>query len=42
MDARGFGSGPRSTYRPVTWAALDAIAAGAATIILVAALLASR
>jgi energy-coupling factor transport system permease protein len=42
MDARGFGSGPRSTYRPVTWAALDAIAAGAATIILVAALLASH
>lgn len=42
MDARGFGSGPRSTYRRVTWAALDAIAAGAAAFILVVALVVSR
>jgi energy-coupling factor transporter transmembrane protein EcfT len=42
MDARGFGSGPRSTYRPVAWALLDAVVAGAALGILVAALVASR
>ena len=42
MDARGFGSGPRSTYRPVAWAALDAVVAGTALVILVAALVASR
>src|SRR6185369_12643725 len=25
MDARGFVSGPRTTYRPIAWATLDAI-----------------
>ncbi len=38
MDARGFGAGPRSTYRPVRWHLLDAIVAGAALVVLVAAL----
>ncbi|HUG29099.1 MAG TPA: energy-coupling factor transporter transmembrane component T [Candidatus Limnocylindria bacterium] len=38
MDARGFGSGPRTTYRPVRWTLLDAVAAAAAFVILVAAL----
>ncbi len=34
MDARAFGSGPRSTYRPVRWTALDAaVAAGAAAVL---------
>jgi energy-coupling factor transport system permease protein len=42
MDARGFGAGPRSTYRPVRWHALDAAVALAALAILVAALLAGR
>lgn len=42
MDARGFGSGPRTTYRPITWATLDAIVGAAAVAILVAALLVSR
>jgi energy-coupling factor transport system permease protein len=42
MDARGFGSGPRSIYRPVRWTALDAVTAIAALLVLVAALLASR
>jgi energy-coupling factor transport system permease protein len=42
MDARGFGSGPRSTYRPVSWLPLDAAVAVAAVAILVAALLVSR
>ena len=39
MDARGFGSGPRSTYRPVRWTPLDAVVAVSALVILVAALL---
>ena len=39
MDARGFGSGPRTTYRPVAWTTLDAIVAVAGLGILVAALL---
>jgi len=39
MDARGFGSGPRSTYRPIKWAELDAIVGGAALVVLIAALL---
>ncbi len=38
MDARGFGAGPRTTYRPVAWTPLDAIVAGAALVVLVAAL----
>jgi energy-coupling factor transport system permease protein len=42
MDARGFGAGPRSTYRPVRWTLLDAIVGAAALVVLVAALLVSR
>ena len=42
MDARGFGSGPRSTYRPVRWTALDLVVGGAAVVILLAALVVSR
>ena len=42
MDARGFGSGPRSTYRPVRWRMLDAGVGLAAFVILVVALLVSR
>jgi energy-coupling factor transport system permease protein len=42
MDARGFGAGPRSVYRPITWTRLDAVVGGGALVILVAALLASR
>jgi energy-coupling factor transport system permease protein len=38
MDARGFGSGPRSRYRIVRWTWLDAIAAAAALAFLVGAL----
>ena len=29
MDARGFGSRPRSTYRPIGWTPIDAIVGGA-------------
>lgn len=42
MDARGFGAGPRSTYRPVAWHRLDAVVAIVALAILAAALLVSR
>ena len=42
MDARGFGSGPRSTYRPVRWKVLDAVVLVAAVLVAVAALLVSR
>jgi energy-coupling factor transport system permease protein len=42
MDARGFGSEPRSSYRPVAWTALDWQVGGAAALILLAALLISR
>jgi energy-coupling factor transport system permease protein len=42
MDARGFGSGPRSTYRPVRWASLDAIVLGAGLGLLVGVLLVAR
>jgi energy-coupling factor transport system permease protein len=42
MDSRGFGSGPRTSYRPIAWTGLDAIVAGAAVAILLVALLASR
>jgi energy-coupling factor transport system permease protein len=38
MDARGFGSGPRSRYRDVRWTALDAAIGIAAAIVLVAVL----
>jgi energy-coupling factor transport system permease protein len=41
MDARGFGSGPRTAYRPVSWTRLDAIVAGAALAVLILALLAA-
>ena len=41
MDARGFGAGPRSVYRPISWTRLDAIVGASALAILVAALLAS-
>jgi energy-coupling factor transport system permease protein len=39
MDARGFGSGPRSTYRLVRWASLDAIVLGAGLGLLVGVML---
>jgi energy-coupling factor transport system permease protein len=39
MDARGFGAGPRTTYRPTEWTQLDAIVGLAALAILVVALL---
>ena len=42
MDARGFGAGPRTSYRLVRWTRLDAIVGGAALAILVVALLVSR
>jgi energy-coupling factor transport system permease protein len=42
MDARGFGSGPRSVYRPVRWTPLDGVVGAAAFLILVAALLLGR
>jgi energy-coupling factor transport system permease protein len=42
MDARGFASGPRSTYRPIAWTALDVSVGAAAFLILVVALLVSR
>src|SRR5689334_829418 len=35
MDARGFGSGPRTTYRPAAWTALDAVVGGLALGLLV-------
>jgi energy-coupling factor transport system permease protein len=38
MDARGFGSGPRTTYRPIEWTQLDPIVGGVAVVILVIAL----
>ena len=39
MDARGFGSGPRTTYRPVRWTGLDAVVLGAGLALLVGVLL---
>jgi energy-coupling factor transport system permease protein len=39
MDARGFGAGPRSTYRSVRWSLLDLVVGAAAVAILVAVLL---
>ena len=42
MDARGFGSGPRSTYRPIAWTTLDAIVGAVAFVILLVALLVAR
>ncbi len=37
MDARGFGSGPRSRYREVRWSGLDAVVCAGALAVLVAA-----
>jgi energy-coupling factor transport system permease protein len=42
MDARGFGPGPRSIYRPIAWTRLDLVVGAAALAILLAALLSSR
>jgi energy-coupling factor transporter transmembrane protein EcfT len=42
MDARGFGSGPRSTYRPVAWQPLDAVVGVAALVIGIVALVLGR
>ena len=42
MDARGFGGGPRTSYRPIGWTILDAVIAAGGTAALVAALLLSR
>lgn len=42
MDARGFGSGPRSTYRPIAWTTLDAIVAVTALVTLIVAMLLGR
>jgi energy-coupling factor transport system permease protein len=42
MDARGFGSGPRTTYRPVAWTQRDALVAILALVLLVIALLLGR
>lgn len=42
MDARGFGAGPRTTYRPVRWSPLDAVVGLAGLAILLAALVVSR
>jgi len=38
MDARGFGTGPRSRYRHVAWSRLDGVLAVAAAVVLVVAL----
>jgi energy-coupling factor transport system permease protein len=42
MDARGFGSGPRSTYRPVRWTSLDAVVLGVGLGLLVGVLVVAR
>ena len=42
MDARGFGPGPRTSYRPIAWTRLDLVVAVSALAIVVAALVASR
>jgi energy-coupling factor transport system permease protein len=42
MDARGFGSGPRTTYRPIAWTSLDVVVAASAAVILVVALVLGR
>ena len=38
MDARAFGSGPRSRYREVRWGRLDLVVGVAAVVVLAAAL----
>ena len=42
MDARGFGSGPRSRYREVRWSALDAAMAAGAIVVAALTVLAGR
>lgn len=42
MDARGFGSGPRTTYRPIRWRVEDAVVGIGGVVILLAVLLATR
>lgn len=42
MDARAFGSGPRSRYRVVRWGLSDVVVGGGALIVLVGALAAGR
>ena len=42
MDARAFGTGPRTSYRPIAWSRLDLAVAVAGTAILVAVLLLTR
>ncbi len=42
MDARGFGPGPRSAYRPIAWTRLDLVVGASAIVILVATLVVSR
>ena len=42
MDARGFGSGPRSRYREVRWGAVDAVMAAGAIAVGALAVLAGR
>jgi energy-coupling factor transport system permease protein len=41
MDARGFGGGPRTTYRPIAWTNLDAAVTVGGLVILVVALVVS-
>jgi len=42
MDARGFGAGRRSIYRPIAWTSLDLVVGASALVILVSALVLSR
>jgi energy-coupling factor transport system permease protein len=42
MDARGFGTGPRSRYRELRWSLLDGVVAGGAAAVAVVAILAGR
>ena len=42
MDARGFGPGPRSTYRPIGWSRLDLVVGLSALALLIATLVVSR
>ena len=42
MDARAFGSGPRSRYREVRWGVLDGVVGSAAAAILIVALATGR
>jgi len=42
MDSRGFGAAPRSSYRPVRWAPLDAVVGLAGLAVLLGALVVSR